>query len=62
MAVKREFKSDLITVVNGDFVEQLWVKVIIGGKSLYMFVLSIFHRIVMLFYMKWICLLWSLCL
>jgi hypothetical protein len=35
MAVKRKFKSDLITVVNGDFVEQLWVKIIVGGKSLY---------------------------
>jgi hypothetical protein len=35
MAVKRKLKSDLITVVNGDFVEQLWVNVIVGGKSLY---------------------------
>jgi hypothetical protein len=35
MAVKRKFKSDLITVLNGDFVEQLWVKIIVGGKSLY---------------------------
>jgi hypothetical protein len=25
----------VITVINGDFVEQLWVKVIVGGKSLY---------------------------
>jgi hypothetical protein len=37
MAVKRKFKSDLITVVNGNFVEQLWVEVIVGGKSLYVF-------------------------
>jgi DNA-binding transcriptional regulator LsrR (DeoR family) len=28
MVVKRKFKSDLINVVNEDFVEQLWVKVI----------------------------------
>jgi exonuclease III len=36
MDVKIKFKGDLmITVVNGDFVEQLWVKVIVGGTSLY---------------------------
>jgi hypothetical protein len=36
MDVKIKFKSDLmITVVYGDFVEQLWVKVIVGGTSLY---------------------------
>jgi hypothetical protein len=57
MAVKRKFKSDLITVVNGDFVEQLWVKVIVGGQSLY-----VCTDAVMLSYMKCICIMWSLCL
>jgi hypothetical protein len=35
MAVNKRLNSELISVVNGDYVEQLWVKIVVGSSSMF---------------------------